>query len=124
MAKGKLSAEERKRRNREYQKRRMEKINSQPELKEEFLRKERGRWANRVRDGKLKKICNLQEKEKRQKRKFRKRAQRESRGRRKKAEEVHQSLSTPPESPLDISFEEPRGSRQLLAGARLRHKTR
>lgn len=124
MAKGKLSAEERKRRNREYQKRRMEKLNSQPELKEEFLRKERERWANRVRDGKLKKICNLQEREKRQKRKFWRQAQRESRERRKKAEEVHQSLSTPPESPLDISFEEARGSRQLLAGARLRHKTR
>lgn len=48
MAREKLSVEERKRRNREYQKRRREKINSQPELKEGFLRKERERWRNRV----------------------------------------------------------------------------
>lgn len=54
MSREKLSVEERKRRNREYQKRRRKKIDSQPELKEELLRNERERWRNRVKEGKIK----------------------------------------------------------------------
>lgn len=55
MARQKLSIEERSRKNLEYQKRRREKINSQPELKEEFLTKERERWRNRMNEGKREK---------------------------------------------------------------------
>lgn len=88
MAKGKLSVEERKRRNREYQKKWREKLNSQPEKKEEFLRKEKERWANRVKDGKLKTIADLSKRKVRRKRKFWKQAQRESRERRQKAQEI------------------------------------
>lgn len=79
MARQKLSIEERSRRNQEYQKRRREKNNSQPQLKEEFLTKERERWRNRMNEGKIKKINNLEEREKRHKRKYWKQAQRESR---------------------------------------------
>lgn len=124
MAKGKHLVEERKKRNREYQKRWREKMNRQPEVKEEFLKKERERWAKRVKDGKVKNISDMEEREKRQKRKVWKHAQRESRERRRKAEEGWQSLSTPPESPLEMSFEEPRSSRQQLTGERLQIKTR
>ncbi|KAL2102031.1 hypothetical protein ACEWY4_003792 [Coilia grayii] len=124
MAKGKLSVEERRRRNAEYQKKWREKLNSQPELKDEFLRKERERWAHRVQDGKVKTISDLNGRKRRKRRKFWKEAQRESRERRKKAQEIQQSLNTPPDSPLDISFEQPSRSRQLVAGERLRNRTR
>lgn len=124
MARQKLSIEERSRKNLEYQKRRREKINSQPELKEEFLTKERERWRNRMNEGKIKKINNLEEREKRRKRKYWKQAQRESRRWKKRAEEGQQELDTPPHSPLDNSFEEQRSNRQLRAGLRERAKTR
>ncbi|XP_023198385.1 uncharacterized protein LOC111610110 [Xiphophorus maculatus] len=87
MAREKLSVEERKRRNREYQKRRREKINSQPELKEEFLRKERKRWRQRVEEGKIKHINNLGERDKRRKRRLWKQKQKEARERRNRAKE-------------------------------------
>lgn len=122
MAKGKLSVEERRRRNAEYQKKRKEKLNSQPELIEEFLRRER--WTHRVQDGKVKTISDLSERKRRKRRKLWKKAQRESRESRKKAQKIQQSLNTPPDSPLDISFEQPSRSRQLLAGERLRNRTR
>lgn len=54
-----------------------------------------------MKEGKIKTISSLQEREKGLKRKFWKDAQRESRERRKKAEEGLQSLNTPPQSPLD-----------------------
>ena len=55
MARQQLSVEERRRRNREYQKKRREKIHCEAELKEEYLRTERQRWKKRVEEGKLKK---------------------------------------------------------------------
>lgn len=115
MARDKLSVEEWKRRNREYQK-----IYSQPELKEELLRNERERWRNRMKKGKIKNITDLVEREKRYKRRFWKQAQKESRVHKNKAQEG-KHLDTPLQSPLDISFEEPRSSRQLVAGERERH---
>ncbi|MEQ2281751.1 hypothetical protein AMECASPLE_033630, partial [Ameca splendens] len=105
MARETLSVEERQRRNREYQKRK-EIINSQPELKEEFIRKKRRRWRKRVEEGK--KINDLGERDKKQK-------QKESRERRKRAKEGHQSEDTPPQSPVDSTFE-PRNSRQQGRG--------
>ena len=54
MARHQLSVEERRRRNREYQKKRREKTHSDPELKEEYLRTERQRWKKRVEGGKIK----------------------------------------------------------------------
>lgn len=59
----------------------------------------------------------MEEREKRYKRRFWKQAQKESRERKNKAQEG-QHLDTPPQTPLDISFEEPRSSRQLVAGER------
>lgn len=63
MARQKLSVEERRRRNREYQKKRRVKIHSEAELKEEYLRKERQRWKKRVEEGKIKNINDLNERE-------------------------------------------------------------
>lgn len=96
---------------------------SQPELKEELLRNERERWGYRVKEGKIKNITDLEQRDKRYKRKFWKQAQKESRECKNKAQDG-KHLDTPPQSPLDISFEEPRSSRQLVAGERERHKTR
>lgn len=63
------------------------------------------------------------EREKRYKRRFWKQAQKESRECKNKAQEG-KHLDTPPQSPLDISFGEPRSSRQLVPGERERCKTR
>lgn len=57
--------EECRRRNREYQRSLREKISQEPELKEEFLRQERQRLRQRVREGKIKQIKDLTEREQR-----------------------------------------------------------
>ncbi|XP_072099484.1 uncharacterized protein [Mobula birostris] len=98
MARQQLSVEERRRRNREYQKKRREKIYSKPELKEEYLRKEKQRWKKRVEDGKIKTISDLNEREKRSKRKAWKRRQQESRERKRKLmEEMEQEPQSGPD---------------------------
>ena len=112
-----LSVDERRRRNREYQRKRREKVYSDPELKEEYLRKERQSWKMRVEEGKIKTIANLSEREKRSKRKAWKRRQQVSRQRKRKAEHPE----TPPDSPVDsVNMQEPVRSRQSIAGERQR----
>ena len=116
-----LSVDERRRRNREYQRKRREKVYSDPELKEEYLRKERQSWKMRVEEGKIKTIANLSEREKRSKRKAWKRRQQVSRQRKRKAEHPE----TPPDSPVDsVNMQEPVRSRQSIAGERQKKKTR
>lgn len=68
MARQKLSAEEQRRRNREYQRKRREKIYSQQETKDSFLKQERQRWKKRVQNGNLRQIGDLNEREKRHQR--------------------------------------------------------
>ena len=110
MARQQLSVEERRRRNREYQKKRREKIHSEAELKEEYLRAERQRWKKRVEEGKLKNINDLNEREKRSQRKAWKRRQQVSREGKRKGP--------------DQAIHEPARSRQAIAGERERKKTR
>lgn len=113
--------DERRRRNREYQRKRREKIYSDPELKEEYLRKERKSWKMRVEEGKIKTIGNLNEREKRSKRKVWKRSQQVSRQRKRKVEHPE----TPSDSPVDlVNMQEPVRSLQSIAGERERKKTR
>jgi len=121
MARQQLSVEERRRRNREYQKKRREKIHSEPEVKEEYLRMERQRWKKRVEEGKVKNIKDLNEREKRSQRKAWKRRQQESRDRKRKGSDHPE---TPSESLVDQATHEPAWSRQAIAGERERKKTR
>ena len=119
MARQKLSVEERRRRNREYQRKRREKIHSEPVLKEEYLRMERQRWKKRVEEGKIKNVSDLNERERRSQRKAWKRRQKVSREHKRKVSEVPE---TPPDSPVDQAIHEPARSRQAIAGERERKK--
>ena len=121
MARQQLSVEERRRRNREYQKKRREKIHSEAELKEEYLRAERQRWKKRVKEGKLKNINDLSEREKISQRKAWKHRQQVSREGKRKGPDHPE---TPPDSPVDQTIHEPAWSRQAIAGERERKKTR
>lgn len=121
MARQQLSVEERRRRNREYQKKMRAKIHSEAELKEEYLRTERQRWKKRVEKGKVKNINDLNEREKRSQRKAWKRRQQVSRERKRKSSDPPE---TPPDSPVDQAIHKPAQSRQAIAGERERKKTR
>ncbi len=115
MVRHELSVDKRRRRNREYQRKRREKIYSDPELKEEYLRKERQSWKMRAEEGKIKTIGNLSEREKRSERKAWKRSQQVSRQRKRKVEHPE----TPPDRPVDsVNIQEPVRSRQSIAGER------
>ena len=117
MARQQLSVEQRRRRNREYQKKRREKIHSEAELKEEYLRTERQRWKKRVEEGKLKTINDLTEREKRSQRKAWKCRQKASREHKRKSSDHPE---TPPDSPVDQAILQPAQSRQAIAGERER----
>lgn len=125
MAKHNLSLEVKRARNREYQSKRRERINNQPDRKAEEQQRERGRWRKRVVEGKINQVGDMPEQARRLKRRAWRSSQRRSR---KRKEDFHtlQTADTPPGSPLDEGLNEPGGSRQSLAGerARKRHKKR
>ena len=115
----KLSLEQRRKRNREYQKKRREKIFTQPELKEDYLRNQRKKWKQSVEEGKIKQIKDLSERELRINRKKWRHSQRESR---KKRLIDTEPLETPPDSPVNVLNEIPQTSREAAAGKRERDK--
>lgn len=80
------------------QKKWKEKIYHEPELNEEYLRKEEQRWKKRIEDRKIKNISDLNEREKRSKRKVYKGRHQESREYERKGPEHPQ---TSPDSPLE-----------------------
>ena len=114
----KLSLEQRRKRNREYQKKQREKIRI-PELKEDYLRNQRKKWKQSVEEGKIKQIKDLSERELRINRKKWRHSQRESR---KKRLIDTEPLETPPDSPVNVLNEILHTSRQAAAGKRERDK--
>lgn len=121
MARQKLSVEERRRRNREYQKKWRAKIHSEAELKEEYLRTERQKWKKRVEEGKIKNISDLNKREKRSQRKAWKYRQQVSRECKRKG---LNHPETPPDNPVDQAIHKPAQSKQATAGESERKKTR
>lgn len=125
MARQKLSVEEQRRRNREYQQKRREKLNSDQESKHAMQEKERQRWKKRVKDKKVKQIDEMGDRAKRNLRKYWREAQKRSREKRSKEDAVLKA-HTPPDSPQDHDIQEysARHSRQSLRQERERSKTR
>lgn len=107
MARQQLPVEERRRRNRENQKKRREKIHSESELKEEYLKMERQRWKKRVEEGKIKNINDLNESEKRSQRKAWKRRQQVSRERKRKGSDHPQTPPHPHISRVQVEDDGP-----------------
>ena len=120
MARQKLSVEEQRRRNREYQRKRREKINSDLESKHAMQEKERQKWKKRVKDKKVIQIDEMGDRAKRNCRKYWREAQKRSNG------EAVLEAHTPPDSPQDQHIQEynARHSRQSLRQERKRSKTR
>ena len=86
MAREKLSDEERRRRNREYQRKRREKLNGDPEKKYVMQEAERQRWKRRVQDKKVTQIDMMSDRAQRQRRKYWREAK--TRSRQKRSSEV------------------------------------
>ena len=59
MARYKLSVEEQRKRNRKYQRKRRQRIDSDPDSRRDNLEKEKQRWKNRVQNKKVRKIGEL-----------------------------------------------------------------
>ncbi|XP_026051822.1 uncharacterized protein LOC113038532 [Carassius auratus] len=125
MARQKLSVEDQRRRNREYQRKRREKLNSDQESKHALQEKERQRWKKRVKDKKVIQIDEMGDRAKRNQRKYWREAQKRSREKRS-IEDAVLRAHTPPDSPQDQDIQEynARHSRQSLRQKRERSKTR
>nr|XP_054592211.1 uncharacterized protein LOC129157084 [Nothobranchius furzeri]XP_054592212.1 uncharacterized protein LOC129157084 [Nothobranchius furzeri]XP_054592213.1 uncharacterized protein LOC129157084 [Nothobranchius furzeri]XP_054592214.1 uncharacterized protein LOC129157084 [Nothobranchius furzeri] len=124
MARLKLSVEEKRQRNREYQQKRREKINSDPEKKRATKEREKQRWKKRVEDKKVTQIGTMGNRAKRNKRKYWREAQKRSRQKRSSEGAVLQT-DTPPDSPQDMNGQEDNArQRQLIRLERERSKTR
>lgn len=123
MARQKLSVEEQRRRNREYQRKRRD--NSDQESKHDMQEKERQRWKKRVQDKKVIQIGEMGDRAKRNQRKYWREAQKRSRQKRSSEDAVLEA-DTPPDSPQDQNIQEcnARHSRQSLRQERERRKTR
>ncbi|KAK1874939.1 Dynein heavy chain-like protein [Dissostichus eleginoides] len=100
MAREKLSVEERRRRNRDYQRKRREKLNSDPEKKYAMQVEDRQRWKRRVQDKKVIQIDKMGDRAQRNLRKYWREAQKRSRQKRS-CEGAVQEADTPPDSPQD-----------------------
>ena len=125
MARQKLSVEEQRRRNREYQRKRREKLNSDQGSKHAMQEKERQRWKKRVTDKKVIQIDDMGDRAKRNWRKYCREAQKRSRQKRSNEDAVLEA-HTPPDSPQDQNIQEynARHSSQSLRQERERSKTR
>jgi len=110
MARCKLSVEEQIKRNWEDQRKRRQRIDSDPNSRRDNLEKERQRWKNRVQNKKVRNIGELGPREQRHCRKYWRKAQKRSR-RSRAVKNARQEVDTPPDSPLEQrspTFFEPR----------------
>lgn len=98
MARQKLSVEEQRRRNRECQRKRREKMNSDLESKHAMQKKERQRWKKRDKGKKVIQIDEMGDRAKRNCRKYWREAQKRSRQKRSNDDAVLEA-HTPPDSP-------------------------
>lgn len=86
-------------------------LKADPERREKYLQSERERWRRNVEAGKKKIICDLSEREQRQKRKAWRAAYKSSKERR----EALRNLTTPPQSPEQAPELYPRPGSSRLA---------
>lgn len=74
-----VSVEKQGKRTRDYQRKRREKVNSDPDSRRETIEKKRQRWRMRVQEKKVRQIGELGEREQRRQRRYWRDAQRRSR---------------------------------------------